>query len=304
MERIEVLDAHIHLYSAEAASDPAAWGRARGETAWVDCVAPEGRRSIQGWSDPDTLLRDMDEAGISSCVLQGWYWQRLETCDLQNSWHLGWIRRHPERLIAFAAVQPAAGRRSVEALERALDSGLRGVGEVLPQAQGFSLEDPWWRRMVELAAARRVPITLHATDPEAPPAAGPRTPLDAYVRMAREYPEAAFILAHYGGGLAFRRGEGGEPLPNNLYFDTAASPLLYDPGVLRRAVDRVGAERILYGSDYPLLVYPRVSRRPGFVRFLGEIEAAGLSRAEASLVLGANLRRLLSPGLAPERKPV
>ena len=69
-------------------------------------------------------------------------------------------------------------------------------------------------------------------------------------------------------------------------------------------MDRVGAGRILYGSDYPLLVYPRDSRRPGFVRFLGEIEAAGLSRAEASLVLGANLRRLLSPGLAPERKPV
>jgi len=292
-----IVDAHIHMYPAEVAADPAAWGRAHGEPGWTACVAPAGRRSIQGWADPDSLIADMDEAGVGACVMLGWYWERQETCDLQNGWYLEWIRRHPGRLLGFAAVQPAAGQKSVDRLERALDSGLCGVGEILPGAQGFETDDPWWRRVVAIAARRRIPITLHATDPKAGAAAGPRTPLDAYVRLAREYPQATVILAHWGGGLALREeAPEAEPLPPNLYFDTAASPLLYDPGVFRRAVDRVGKDRILYGSDYPLILYPGRTRRPEFQRFLGEIARAGLEPDERAAILGSNIRRLLRSG--------
>ena len=304
MTETGIVDAHIHAYPAEVAADPAAWGRARAEPGWTACVAPAGRRSIQGWADPDAIIADMDEAGVDACVMLGWDWERQETCDLQNGWYSQWIRRHPGRLVGFAAVQPAAGARSIEALERALDSGLCGVGESLPQAQGFTLDDPWWRRVVETAIRRRIPITLHATDPAAGPVAGPKTPLDAYVRLAGEYPEATFILAHWGGGLALRGAPGEGELPSNLFFDTAASPLLYDPGAFRRAVDRVGAGKILYGSDYPLILYPGDSRRPGFGRFLDEIGRAGLDAGERAAILGANIRRLLPPGLAPARKRV
>jgi len=293
-----IVDAHIHLYPAEVAADPAAWGRARGERGWTQCVAPAGRRSIQGWADPDALIADMDEAGVGACVMQGWYWERQETCDLQNGWHAQWQRRHPGRLIGFAAVQPAEGQKSIDGLERALDSGLCGVGEILPRAQGFDLDSPWWRRVVAAAVRRRVPITLHATDPQAGPRAGPETPLDAYLRLARDYPEATFILAHWGGGLAIREPPPSAELPRNVYFDTAASPLLYDPGVFRRAVDRVGAGRIVYGSDYPLILYPKQSRRPGFRRFLDEIAGAGLGGDERAALLGSNIRRLLPPGVA------
>ncbi len=291
------VDAHIHLYPAEVAADPAAWGRARGEPGWTERVAPAGRRSIQGWADPDALIADMDAAGVRACVMLGWYWQRQETCDLQNGWYSRWIRRHPGRLMAFAAVQPAAGAKAVEGLERALDAGLCGVGEMLPQAQGFDLDNPWWGRVVAAAVRRRAPVTLHATDPQAGPHAGPTTPLDDYVRLARDHPGATFILAHWGGGLALRGPPAGGELPPKLYFDTAASPLLYDPGVFRRAVDRVGSGRILYGSDYPLILYPKLDSRPGFTRFLGEIARSGLSEGERTAILGSNIRRLLAPGM-------
>ncbi len=115
---------------------------------------------------------------------------------------------------------------------------------------------------------------------------------------------ASFILAHWGGGLAFRGLPDGAPLPANLYFDTAASPLLYPPDVFRRAAGLVGADRILYGSDYPLLLYPRESRKPGFARFLGDIARCGLGEAERGAILGSNIRRLLAPGLAHARKRV
>lgn len=294
-----IVDAHIHVYPSEVAADPAAWGRAHGEPGWTALVAPPGRRSLQGWADPGALIADMDEAGVDACVMLGWYWERQETCDLQNGWYKDWIRAYPGRLFGFAAVQPAAGPRAIEGLERALDSGLCGVGESLPRAQGFALDDPLWRRVVEAAAGRRAPITLHATDPGAGPAAGPETPLDSYVALAREYPQATFILAHWGGGLALRDwSAAAEGLPPNVYFDTAASPLLYDSGAFRRAVARVGAARIVYGSDYPLILYPGESRRPGFGRFLGEINQAGLGAGDREAILGSNIRRLLPPGIA------
>lgn len=294
MKALGIVDAHVHVYPHEVAANPAEWGLARGEPGWVACVAPKGKLSIQGWADPDAMIADMDEAGVESCVMLGWYWERQETCELQNEWHQAWVRRHPKRLIGFAAVQPASGIRAVEAVERALDSGLCGIGELLPKAQGYTLQNRSWRAVLELAVSRRVPITLHATDPGKGPFAGPKTPLRDYVRLAREYPEATIILAHWGGGLAFRGSPDALPLPPNLYFDTAASPLLYDSGVFRDAVERVGAEKIIYGSDYPLMLHPRLSRAPGFTRFLGEIANAGLAEVESAQILGSNIRRLLS----------
>lgn len=292
-----IIDAHVHAYPLEVAADPAGWARARGEPGWAACVAPVGRRSIQGWADADRLVEDMDRAGVACCVMLGWYWERQETCELQNLWYGGWARRHPGRLKAFATVQPRQGLRALEGLERALDSGLCGVGEILPQAQGFGMDDPWWRRVVEAASARGLPVTLHATDPQAGAAAGPKTPLGDYLRLAREHPAATFILAHWGGGMAFRGPPPGQgPLPPNVYFDTAASPLLYPSGVFRQAADLVGASRIVYGSDYPLMLYPGTSRQPGFEGLLGEIAGAGLRGDERDAVLGGNMRKLLAPG--------
>jgi hypothetical protein len=244
-------------------------------------------------------MADMDRAWVERCVMLGWYWQRQETCELQNRWYGDWARGSAGRLLAFASVQPRDGRGAVDELERALDSGFCGVGEVFPQAQGFTIDDPWWRRIVEVAQERGVPVTLHATDPGAGPAAGPKTPLDGYLRLAREHPRATFILAHWGGGMAFRGPPAGAgPLPDNVYFDTAASPLLYPAAVFRQAVDLVGAGRILYGSDYPLLLHPKRTREPAFSGFLEEVAASGLGEAELRQVLGENIRRLLAPGLA------
>jgi predicted TIM-barrel fold metal-dependent hydrolase len=300
-----VIDAHIHMFPPEAAANPSAWGEANAEPQWTACVAPRGRRSIQGWATPGGLISDMDQAGVEKCVMLGWYWERHETCDLQNAWHVKLIRLHPGRLIGFAAVQPSAGQRSIDSLERALDSGLCGIGEVLPSGRPSFLVDRWWGRVFEIAAERGVPVTLHATDPQAAPAAGPPTPLGDYLRMATAHPKVNFILAHWGGGLAFRETPGEtDPIPTNLFFDTAASPLLYDHGVFRKSVEHAGVGRIIYGSDYPLILYPREAHKPDFGRFLGEIAGAGLTPVEREAIFSSNILRLLPPGLAPAPKRV
>jgi predicted TIM-barrel fold metal-dependent hydrolase len=293
-----VVDAHIHAYPPAVFADPVRWGAEQREAWWTRCVAPPGRRSLQGWSTIDQLLRDMDAAGVDQVVMLGWYWERQATCDLQNAWFIDWHLAHPDRIQAFASVNPAAGAPAREALERALDAGLCGVGELLPQVQGGRLDDDDWSGVFALAAARGVPVNLHVTAPlsSMPESAMVVTPLDSYLQMIKAHQGTTFILAHWGGGLPFYELNSRlKPLFKNIYYDSAATSLLYDPSVFRRVVDITGPERILWGTDYPLLTHPRITKQPTFRHDLEDVRGAvaALTASELEWILGGNMVRLL-----------
>ncbi|MGF1453267.1 MAG: amidohydrolase family protein [Opitutales bacterium] len=292
-----VIDAHIHLYPAEVFADPQAWGTARRESWWTQCVAPPDRRSLQGWAAIDQLLRDMDAAGIDQAVLLGWYWENHNTCVIQNNWYSSWQRAHPDRLHAFATVNPAAGHAAIEETRRCFEAGFLGLGELLPAVQGFSFSDEPWAALMELCAAWGKPVNLHVSDPgllaRAPLAP---TPLNELVAVAKAFPHNRFVLAHWGGGLPWlelnRRT--GRALGNCVY-DCAASPLLYDPAVYARCLDLVGPHRLCFGTDYPLLVYPKTQTQPSFREALEEARS-NLPAAAHQAFFGGNIQRVL--GLA------
>jgi predicted TIM-barrel fold metal-dependent hydrolase len=292
---MRIVDAHVHFYPEQVSADPVKWGTEHGEPWWTGCVAPPGRRSIQGWATPAVLLRDMDRAGIEKCVLLGWYWENQTTCDLQNSWLIDLVKAHPDRLLGFATVQPRAKETALDGLKRALDQGLCGIGELFPQAQGFATNDPYFQRVLEVAIEYKAPINLHVTDPVIRTAAATKaTPLEDLVRLANDFPAAKLILAHWGGGLPFYElNPQLRQILQNVSYDCAASSLLYDKRIFRQVVDLVGADRVLYGSDYPLLLYPRNQREPDFKRFLNEVVTAGLTSAEQNQVLGENVLGLV-----------
>ena len=70
----------------------------------------------------------------------------------------------------------------------------------------------------------------------------------------------------------------------NVYFDTAASPFLYSSQIYNQVSQLVGAEKILFGSDYPLLTQTRL---------LQEINAADLPEEAKRLILSGNAQKLL-----------
>ena len=70
----------------------------------------------------------------------------------------------------------------------------------------------------------------------------------------------------------------------NVYFDTAASPFLYTPEVFSAVARLVGAERILMGSDYPLVRARRILR---------QVDGTSLSAAEKEAVTGRAAAALL-----------
>ncbi len=292
-----IIDCHVHLYPDEAIADPAAWAAARGEARWAAMVGPrgDGGASLQGWANEDRLLRDMDAAGVDRAVLLGWYWEKPATCAEQNRFHAECVRRHPDRFEGFATLHAAAGETGVRAeLERCRAEGLSGLGELCPPAQGFGYDAPALAAALDLAGHWRWPVNLHVTEPAGRAYPGRvETPFMELLAVAGRHPEVRFVFAHWGGMLPFfelnRAVE--KPLAN-VWYDTAASPLLYRPEVFPLVARAVGAEHIVYGSDYPLRLYPKIHSEPEFARFLGEIRGSGLTEAELAAVLGANWRRL------------
>ena len=284
------IDSHVHLYPPEVNQNPAAWAAARGESAWATLCTRQRRngQAVQGFPSVDELLRAMDAAEINRAVLLGWYWQHQASCAEHNRFYAACVRAHPDRLAAFATVQPAAGAAALTEIRWAQEQGFHGLGELSPHAQRVAPGDPHWGAVLALAGQLKLPVNLHVTDPASRDFPGRvLTPLGDFIRWSREFPTTRFILAHWGGGLAFDAEN--RPL-RNVWYDSAASPLLYGPEAWSRAAKAVGTERILFGSDYPLVLYPRTETAPSIASLQSEAKAADAAAA----VLGGNARKLLN----------
>jgi predicted TIM-barrel fold metal-dependent hydrolase len=287
-----IIDCHTHCYPAEIHAAPRQWAQSRGESHWADLVAPVGRRSIQAWATPERMIADMDRAGLSQAVLLGWYWERAQTCRWHNRAIADWVQHAPTRFIGFASIYP--NENLSKQLEEAKSLGLRGVGELHPGVQSFDSKSKSWALLADWCSHHHWPINFHCTSDlgnDHPDAIA--TPLTDYITMAEQHPDLQIILAHWGGGLALNY-EGS--LPENLYFDCSASPLLYPINVLRKIIDRIGPDKVLFGSDYPLRVLPKAQKQADMSAFIQKIQnEAGLSEAEFAALTSGNALRILKP---------
>jgi predicted TIM-barrel fold metal-dependent hydrolase len=297
-----IIDAHVHLYPDELNRSPGAWAEAAVEKHWAALCTRvrKSGRAVQGFPSVDELLRAMDEAGVERAVLQGWYWENHATCVWQNRFYAACVKAHPDRLSAFATLHVGAGREAVLGeVRRAADDGLCGLGELSPHSQGFSVEDETWQAVLALAGELKLPVNLHVTEPEGKSYPGKiETPPGDFVRMAKAHPRTIFILAHWGARLPLDGEWGVEAAAlGNLYYDTAASPLIYPASTLGELVAACGPGRVLFGSDYPLELYPNAAAQGTSMRaFLEEFRAVGLSSDERAAVLGGNAARVVGLG--------
>jgi predicted TIM-barrel fold metal-dependent hydrolase len=305
------LDAHVHFMPPELAEHLSAF--AEQEPYWgLLLTGNPPAHSVQGWASPERMIDDMDRAGIDRVLIQSEYRMTHQACVARNNQALELVRRWPNRVSAFACLQPKAGAVAMDELQRCLDGGLLGVGELNPYGQAHTLEDPDFLRMVEACIRHNVPLNLHVSEEIGHFYLGKTpTPLMHYYQLACRYPELKLVLAHWGGGLLFY-----EIMPEvrralrNVWYDTAASPLLFPTErIFRQALQCVDHTKLLYGSDYPLLLYPRRQAEPDFRPFLGEIDCLGLSPEVYADLMGNNAARLLGlmaplpPTPAPDTRP-
>ncbi len=276
-----IIDFHAHIFPDSVRSDRTPYLE-RDATFSHLYSDPKARLS-----SAQQLVERMDRDGIDVAVILGMGWQVHEFAVEANSYILESAAAFPDRLVPFCTVNPATGEAAVVEVERCAGLGARGIGELHSYAQGYRLDDERiMGPMMEVAIARDLIVLTHSSEPVGHIYAGKGTVTpDELCRFIEMFPEARIVCAHWGGGLPFYAlmPEVSEAL-RNVYFDSAASPFLYKPDVFSNAVNLVGADKVLFGTDYPLISHKRL---------LAQVESQPLDAKTRAAILGGNARKLL-----------
>jgi uncharacterized protein len=223
--------------------------------------------------DRDGLRKMMTEHGIDGGVVfhpdNGYVCEVVES--IEGLYGLVWAN---PRLPAY-----------VEEAERFLDHPkFRGM-KLHPLLDGYHPDDPAVHPLVELLVDRDLPVLIHCGHPIF------TLPWSIEELIVR-FPQAKVILGHMGhGNVVYINAsiDVAERNPN-VYLETSGMPMHTK---IREAVERVGTDRVLYGSDVPFH-HPSVE--------IQKVRVSGLEPELVERVLGGNARALfLNEGISDDR---
>jgi len=229
----------------------------------------------------------MDRQGVDKSVVFGFPWKNSQHFKAHNDYILEAVVKYPQRLIGFCCLDPFNRDAATEAL-RCLEGGLSGIGELAFYQSGIEGDTlDKMTPLMDICRDKDLPVLIHTNEPvgHVYPGKTPNTLRQIY-DLVKRFPKNIVVLAHWGGGIFFfnlLKKDVKESL-GNVYFDTAASPFLYDPAIYRHARDIVGLDKILFGSDFPLI-------EPA--RYFKELGNSGLSETEIDSICGYNAAKLL-----------
>ncbi len=275
-----IVDAHTHIFPPEVLEQRERFWD--GEPAFAAIYRDPAARMVTA----EGLVEAMDQDGVDVSWALGFPWVQESHARLHNDYLAGAQEASGGRLRCLACVHPPADWALAEA-ERALGMGVKGLGELA--FYDSDLEVTSLAPLCDLCAEAGVPLLLHTNEPVGHryPGKSPMTLASLY-RLIRNHPQTKLVLAHMAGGLFFYallKKEVGQALAN-VWIDTAAAPFLYRPRAYGLAVELLGADKVLLGSDYPLL---KVSR---YRRELASPEA-GLDPDSLALVMGEAAQGLI-----------
>jgi uncharacterized protein len=232
------------------------------------CHAGKGDRMTAPWNTDapiEPYLRRARRAGIDKTVVFAPFHSDYDQANRQVA---RIVARFPRRLIGFAFVHASRDAGRIFCMvERARKWGFRGI-----KSHGFEAMPT--RELCEAARAFRMPLLTDVVGRA-----------EVVEMLAPQFPDVNFIIPHLGSFADDWRAQQRviDQLVRypNVYADTS--------GVRRfdyivEAIERAGAQKILFGSDGPWL-------HPGLE--LHKIRLLGLSPKQEQLVLGGNLIRLL-----------
>jgi predicted TIM-barrel fold metal-dependent hydrolase len=276
-----IIDCHTHIFPDEIRRDREAFCK---KDEGFSAIYQNSKARMAGVED---LIASMDESGVDRSVICGFPWSLTKICSLHNEYLMESASRYPNRLIVFVSLLFSNPDWSGKELDRRMKEGAKGVGEVAFYRHEMTSRDiasmkPVLTRMEK----QKIPLFLHTNERigHSYPGKG-MTPLERFYELILFFPKLPILLAHWGGGLPFY-----ELMPEvakamtHVYYDTAASPFIYSRKIYAIAREMVGAEKILFGTDFPLI-------RPQ--RYFQELEESGLSGEDRKKILGLNFLRLI-----------
>lgn len=258
-----IIDAHAHIFPDKIA-DRAAEGIGvfYGITAKYDGTLK-------------TLMEQGTAAGVDKFLVQSVATVPEQVCSI-NNYISGCVSQYPDRLIGFGAMHPDFENIAGET-ERIISLGLKGI-KLHSDFQQFNLDDKRAYAIYE-AAEGRLPILFHIGDPRYDFSSPERL-----MRVVERFPRLTVIAAHLAGWTMWERGA--EIFAGSgIYADCSSSLYALTPGRAAELIRRIGADRVFWGTDYPLW---------GAAEELERLCALPLSDKDRQGILGGNIAELLN----------
>ena len=276
-----IIDMHTHIHHDAVIEDRAPFLETEPD---FKLLYGDPKSSV---SSSKGVIEQMDECGVSASVILGFAWRDHSFLVKHNDRIIADAASSEGRLFGFPCIYPFSTHAGEET-ERCLKSGAAGIGEI--GVYDLDLDPEYIDAMAPVMAACRKyekPIMMHVNEPVGHIYSG-KAPMSmkGIYDFVKAYPDNRIILAHWGGGLLFfnsLKKEAGKVLAN-VWYDSAATPYLYKKSIWKTAVEVVGADKILFGTDYPLL---KASR------YVAELEESGLDEDVMEQICCRNAENLL-----------
>lgn len=277
-----IIDAHTHIFPPSVAQNRAAYFADEPEFA---AMYADPKAKLATARD---LLDMLARNGVDKAVACGFPWRKGENFRRHND-YLAEVQAGHGRQIACLGAFHTMHAEAVTETSRCIDLGLQGLGELAfyqePITAGaLTRLEP----VMALCAEAQRPVLLHANEPVGHQYPGKaEAGLAEYYAFCRRFPQNKIILAHWGGGLVFYlllKRETRQVL-QNVWFDSAALPFLYDDAVYDITMRICGPDKLLFGSDFPLLEPER---------YLSTISRSPLTAAQQQALLGGNAKNLFT----------
>jgi predicted TIM-barrel fold metal-dependent hydrolase len=227
----------------------------------------------------ERILHEAHSYGVDKVVLSGLtdLGPSVTPDDVRegNDYVLRFIAERPEETIGLCYTSPLHGDEAIREIDRCIGAGMRGIKLLTACAMSDERVDPIAARAAEL----RAPILQHAWYKRDGQTPDESTPADVAALAAR-HPKTMIVMAHLTG--CNERGMADIAPHANVHVDTSGSEP--EAGITEMAVRKLGARRVLFGTD--------ASGR-GYAAALGKVLGAKISARDKALILGGNAARLL-----------
>jgi len=258
-----VIDTHCHIYPEKIAAKAVA-----GTDRFYDTVA-----ACLG--TPADLLEINQKAGIDHSIVQSVATTPKQVQSI-NEFIAATVNADRTRLTGLGTLHPNSDdlRGDVEHL---ISLGLKGV-KLHPDIQNFKVDDYRCLKIYELCEEFGLPILMHTGDKRYD-----NSNPNRLIPILEIYDRLVIIGAHFGGWSIWE--EASHVLCDipNLYVDCSSSmPWISDEKTVE-IIRRYGAERVLFGTDYPMW---------SPVKELDRFMTLPLSDEERRLILTENVRKV------------
>jgi predicted TIM-barrel fold metal-dependent hydrolase len=220
----------------------------------------------------DDIIAGMDRCRIEVALLSSLSGLVHTDTHEDNLYVRKLVIQNPNRFRGLAVVTPYGSQRAAEELEICLrDHGFVGL-KLHPWVQGYYGGADFLAPLLEICQSHSAPVVFHTGTP-------PYAQAFHIWVQARKFPRVTFVLAHLGLNYQWRDAIEVGKMCSNTLFDTSGISYTF---AVKRAIEELGPERVLFGSDNPFL-FPETE--------LQKVVTLGLDATVLQLVLCENARR-------------